>query len=338
MGNTANCRSVEKENEESELLTENDSFLFSKRTKRNNKIKLSLFSLLRDKMLKSNIIINSTTKEYLHDLIEHNPKANSIIELYTSQIKSLYNSSSHENYLPPLQFKNTIDNSVEYYEGEYNNNGEFNGIGIHLFDQNCIYIGQFQNDQYNGKGLLISNEGNSLYGDFVKGECNGNGHLIIDGQLDYEGQFENNQKNGFGIEKYNDGSVYEGNFLHGEKNGQGKYTFPNGEYYEGNFKNDLYEGEGVYEWPQEGRRYQGQFHLGNIEGNGVSQYSDGSSYSGHYVGGVKQGEGSYTWNNGQTFIGNWLNNELHGKGILNAGDSKFEVIYRFGKIISSRPL
>ena len=336
MGNNANCRCVEKENEDSELLTENDSFLFSKRTKRNNKIKLSLFSLLRDKMLKSNIIINSTTKEYLHDLIEHNPKANSIIELYTSQIKSLYNSSTHENYLPPLQFKNTIDNSVEYYEGEYNNNGEFNGIGIHLFDQNCIYIGQFQNDQYNGKGLLISNEGNSLYGDFVKGECNGNGHLIIDGQLDYEGQFENNQKNGFGIEKYNDGSVYEGNFLHGEKSGQGKYTFPNGEYYEGNFKNDLYEGIGVYEWPQEGRRYQGQFHLGNIEGNGVSQYSDGSSYSGHYVGGVKQGEGVYTWSNGQKFEGSWLNNEIHGNGILTANGNKYEIIYRFGKIISSR--
>ena len=53
MGNNANCRCVEKENEDSELLTENDSFLFSKRTKRNNKIKLSLFSLLRDKMLKS---------------------------------------------------------------------------------------------------------------------------------------------------------------------------------------------------------------------------------------------------------------------------------------------
>ena len=73
-----------------------------------------------------------------------------------------------------------------------------------------------------------------------------------------------------------------------------------------------------------------------MEGNGVSQYSDGSVYQGHYVGGVKQGEGSYTWNNGQKFVGNWLNNVLHGNGILMANGNKYEIIYRFGKIISSR--
>ena len=336
MGNNANCNCVENVNDDSELSTENDSFIFVKRTKKNKRINLSLFSLLKDKMLKSNITINSITKEYLHNLIDQNPKASSIIESYSSQLRGVYNSSLHENYLPPLQFINRNDNTIEYYEGEYNKNGEFDGVGIHLFDRNCIYIGQFKNDQYNGKGLLISNEGNSLYGDFIQGECNGNGHLIIDGQLDYEGQFENNQKKGFGVEKYIDGSIYEGNFLNGEKNGQGKYTFPNGEYYEGNFQNDLYEGNGVYEWPEEGRRYQGQFHLGNMEGNGVSQYSDGSVYQGHYVGGVKQGEGSYTWNNGQKFVGNWLNNVLHGNGILMANGNKYEIIYRFGKIISSR--
>ena len=336
MGNNANCACIENNREDLDLITEKDAFIFSKRSRRNNKINLPLFSLLKDKMLRSNITINSITKEYLNDLIDQNPKASSIIDSYTAQIRNLYDASSHENYLPPLQFINRNDNSIEYYEGEYNNNGEFNGMGIHLFDKHCIYIGQFKNDQYNGKGLLISNEGNSLFGDFVNGECTGNGHLIIDGQLDYEGAINNNQKNGFGTEKYIDGSVYEGNFVNGEKCGQGKYTFPNGEYYEGNFKNDLYEGDGVYEWPAEGRRYQGQFHLGNIEGNGVSQYSDGSVYKGKYVGGVKQGEGSYTWTNGQKFVGNWLNNELHGNGILIAGGNKYEVIYRFGKIISSR--
>ena len=339
MGNNANCRCNNNVNDDDlDLLTDNDPFIFTKRTKRNNKINLPLFSLLKDKMLKSNISINSITKEYLHDLIDQNQKASSIIESYKSQIITLYNSSSHENYLPPLQFINKLDNSIEYYEGEYNNKGEFNGVGIHLFDRNCIYIGQFQNDQYNGKGLLISSEGNSLFGDFVQGECTGNGHLIIDGQLDYEGQFENNQKKGFGVEKYIDGSVYEGNFINGEKCGQGKYTFPNGEYYEGNFQNDLYEGDGVYEWPQEGRKYQGQFHLGNMEGNGVSNYNDGSIYKGHYVKGVKQGEGCYIWNNGQTFEGNWLNNVLHGNGILTANGNRYEIIFRFGKIISSRNL
>ena len=337
MGNNTNCQCANNVNDY-ELSTDNEAFIFSKRTKRYKAINLPLFNLLKERMLKKDIIINSITKEYLTNLIDKNPKASSIIESYYSQLLSLYNSTSHQNYLPPLQLINKKDNSIEYYEGEYNDNGEFNGIGIHLFDNNCLYIGQFQNEQYNGKGLLITNEGNSLFGDFVQGECTGNGHLIIEGQLDYEGQFVNNQKHGTGVEKYIDGSIYEGDFVNGEKCGKGKYTFPNGEYYQGNFKNDLYEGEGTYEWPEEGRKYVGQFHLGNIEGLGISNFPDGSIYRGKYVGGVKQGEGCYTWNNGQQYEGNWLNNELHGNGILTAGGMKYEIIYRFGKIISSRNL
>ena len=73
-----------------------------------------------------------------------------------------------------------------------------------------------------------------------------------------------------------------------------------------------------------------------MEVNGVSQYKDGPVYKGKYVWGVKHVEGSYTWTNGHNFIGNWLNNEFHGNGILNANGNKYEVVYRFGKIISSR--
>ena len=338
MGNNVSCFNTEKDNEDLDLTPKNDIFSFMRNARKNKQINLQLFSLLKEKMSKLNITIKAITKEYINNLIEKNPQAHSIIESYSSEIKSLFNSSHHENYLPPLQLINNDDNTIEYYEGEYNSQGEFDGIGIHLFDKNCIYIGRFKKDQYNGKGLLISNEGNSLYGDFVQGECNGDGHLIILGQSDYQGKFINNQKNGYGVEKYIDNSIYEGNFLNGDKSGKGKYTFPNGEYYEGNFKNDLYEGEGIYEWPEEGRKYQGQFHSGNIEGKGMTQYNDGSIYKGNYVGGLKQGEGSFTWNNGQTFVGNWLNNELHGKGILTANGNRFEIVYRFGKIISSRTI
>ena len=92
--------------------------------------------------------------------------------------------------------------------------------------------------------------------------------------------------------------------------------------------------EGFGKYISRNRIKYGVWENGNIEGNGVSQYSDGSVYKGKYVGGVKQGEGSYTWTNGQKFVGNWLNNELHGNGILIAGGNKYEVIYRFGKIFN----
>ena len=337
MGNNVNCLSTEKE-EDLDLTPQKDIFSFMRKPIKNKSMNLSLFSLLKEKMKKLNITIKTITREYINNLIEKNPHANSILESYTPDLKTLFNSTKHFNYLPPLQFINNNDNTIEYYEGEYNSQGEFNGIGLHLFDKNCIYIGQFEKDQYNGKGLLISNEGNSLFGDFIQGECTGNGRLIILGQSDYQGEFNNNQKNGYGVEKYIDNSIYEGNFLNGDKSGKGKYTFPNGEYYEGNFKDDLYEGQGIYEWPEEGRKYQGQFHFGNIEGKGTTQYNDGSVYKGNYIGGIKQGEGTFIWNNGQTFEGNWLNNELHGKGILTVDGNKFEVVYRFGKIISSRSI
>ena len=336
MGNNVNCLNIEKDNNDLDLMPSNDSFSFMRANTKNKTIDLSLFFLIKEKMNKLNIEIKTITKEYMNNLIEKNPQAHSIIESYTSELQPLFNSSQNSNCIPPLQLINKSDNSIEYYEGGYDSSGEFEGVGIHLFDKNCIYIGQFSKNQYNGKGLLISNEGNSLFGDFVKGECTGNGHLIVLGQYDYQGQLNCGVKNGHGVEKYIDNSIYEGNFENGAKNGQGKYTFSNGEYYEGNFKDDLYEGDGIYEWPEEGRKYQGQFHLGNIEGNGTTQYGDGSVYKGHYIKGIKEGEGTFTWNNGHIFEGNLLNNELHGKGILTINGNKFEVVCRFGKIISSR--
>ena len=97
MGSNVNCGCIEK-HEDLDLITENDAFILSKRSRRNNKINLSLFSLLKDKIPHSNITINSITKEYLNDLIKQNPKDSSIIESFAKQLRTLYNSSSHEKY------------------------------------------------------------------------------------------------------------------------------------------------------------------------------------------------------------------------------------------------
>ena len=56
MGNNVNCECIEKNHEDPELLTDNEAFIFSKRSKRNNRINLTLFSFLKDKMLHSNIL------------------------------------------------------------------------------------------------------------------------------------------------------------------------------------------------------------------------------------------------------------------------------------------
>ena len=293
-----------------------------------------IFSRISDKVSKNNLKINTITKEYFEDLINQNPILKNTLNSFSQKIEELNKNKEHGIYLDPIRLINENTGQEEYYNGEFNDKGEFYGIGKHIFDKNYIYIGEFKNNLYNGTGLMINNEG-SLFGDWVNGDCTGKANLIIENQLNYEGDFLNNLKNGIGIEKYPDGSYYEGNFKNGEKNGYGKYFFSNGEFYEGNFENDLYNGEGIYEWPSEGRKYKGMFKNGNMEGYGENKYIDGSMFNGKYLNGMKNGEGTYIWNDGKKFVGQWVNNVLHGVGYFYNRNEKFEVVFKLGKVISS---
>ena len=89
MGNNVNCLNPEKEEEDLDLTPKNDIFSFMRKPIKNNPVDLPLFSLLKEKMRKLNITIRTITKEYINNLIEKNPHANSIIESYTSDLKAL---------------------------------------------------------------------------------------------------------------------------------------------------------------------------------------------------------------------------------------------------------
>ena len=84
MGNNVNCLNTEKDTEDLDLTPQNDIFSFMRKPIKNQRINLSLFSLLKEKMNKLNISIKTITKEYINNLIEKNPHANSIIESYSS--------------------------------------------------------------------------------------------------------------------------------------------------------------------------------------------------------------------------------------------------------------
>ena len=230
-----------------------------------------------------------------------------------------------------------IEDNGEYdlFKGFINKNNYFSGLGCYITD-NYLYNGYFQNNEYNGKGVMINKDGSSLYGDWVNGVCNGKGILKINNQYEYEGDFVENKKQGYGIEKYPDGSRYEGEFHDNKKNGKGKYLISKGETYEGEFKDDLFDGEGIYKWPLESREYKGQFKNGNMNGKGINKFKDGSVYEGYYKNGLKHGSGKYTWPNGKVFYGSWLNNKLHGNGYYLLGNEKYNITFRFGKIISTK--
>lgn len=227
------------------------------------------------------------------------------------------------------------DGNFELFKGSVNKNFDLTGKGYQITND-YLYYGNFQNNKFNGKGLMINENGSSLFGDWINGACTGKGKLIINDKLEYEGDFVNNIRQGYGIEKYPDGSIYEGEFQDGKKNGKGKCKISKGETYEGEFKDDLFNGEGIYKWSLEQREYIGHFKNGNMDGKGINKFKDGSVYEGNYKNGLKNGYGKYSWPNGKVFYGSWLNNKLHGNGYYEIDNVKYNITFRFGKIISTQ--
>ena len=292
------------------------------------------------------------SKEEFDKILSTFPNANELISVFeektrqeTQQKEDLITPesnpesrrSSHQgtnliDIIEPIKFSGDDEQYTIY---NFNIDKDYNFIGKgYQVTNNFIYYGYIDNNLSNGKGILINKNGNSLYGDWENGQCTGKGTLIIKNLLEYEGDFVKNKKEGYGIEKYSDGSTYEGNFKDDKKNGKGKCLLKNGEIYEGEFNNDLYDGEGTYKWPSESREYKGHFNRGIIDGKGINKFSDGSIYEGFYKKGIKHGFGKYTWPNGKICKGNWVNNKLHGNAIFEEGDKIYNIIFRFGKIIS----
>jgi uncharacterized protein (TIGR02145 family) len=121
----------------------------------------------------------------------------------------------------------------EIYEGDFLNglrsgNGTFTyNILENMTDPNgnvvedkfSIYIGQWANDVYNGKGKLNEYDGSEYEGDFVNGKKQGSG------------------------KSFNSGETYTGQWANDLYNGQGKLTLPNKTIQEGEFVAGVYQKE-----------------------------------------------------------------------------------------------
>ena len=293
--------------------------------------------------------ISTSTQEDFNQAIEAFPNAKELLEKYESKITaeqdslmsstnfSLHPSPKEREFIKlPCAYKFIgNEDTKDYYQGYIDKNYNITGRGTYITN-NYIYSGYFNNYIFKGKGLMIYKDGSNLFGDWVNGKCTGKGVLKMVDKIEYEGDFVENKMEGHGIEKYPDGSIFEGEFKNNKKNGKGKCTLEHGETYEGDFKNDLFDGEGTYKWPEESRVYTGQFKMGNIEGKGISKYKDGSTYEGNYKNGQKNGTGKYSWPDGKVYYGKWLNNKLHGNGLYDKGNEKYNMTFRFGKNISIR--
>ena len=281
------------------------------------------------------ILIEEMTEADFNSELSKHQKSESILNENNEELEKIKNDENELYIMPPLKFSNS-KGTTEYYSGTFNKEGNFNGKGTLISKDGNIYKGTFKNGIFEGKGIFIQKNGNYYFGDWKNGKCEGEGKLIINDLIEYNGEFKNNKKNGNGIEKYKDGSFYNGDFINNEKDGFGKFNYSDGSFYNGQFKNSLFNGEGEFNW-NDGRNYKGSFKNGIMEGKGEYTWIDGSVYNGTYINNCKNGFGVITWPNGKKFYGNFVNNEPHGDGaFICDNNEKYNIKYRFGKIISVR--
>ena len=210
--------------------------------------------------------------------------------------KGLYQFQNKESYLGDI----VLDN--------------FHGKGIYEYCD-CYYIGQFNNNLREGKGIIYYPNGNIVYeGDFVNDQFHGNGIFCwVEGEY-YIGQFQNGKNNGKGILYYKDGKIkYEGDFVNDKFEGQGTYYYENGYIYEGKFKEGLKDGEGTLYTLHNGDKkivYEGNFEKGTFNGKGKYIYENGNYYIGEFKNGVCHGKGvEFDKNGNKLSEGVWENDE-----------------------------
>lgn len=79
-------------------------------------------------------------------------------------------------------------------------------FGTYAYGNGTKYIGEFRNDQRNGKGIFAYPDGAKYEGEFVDNEKKGQGTFTWPNGAKYEGAFDKGTANGRGAEYDPDGS------------------------------------------------------------------------------------------------------------------------------------
>ena len=204
------------------------------------------------------------------------------------------------------------------YVGEFQNN-KFNGQGTATHGVNGTkYVGEFKDGTLHGQGTLTFPNGAKYVGEFKNGQANGQGtHTFANGDI-YVGAFKDSAFNGHGTLTFLDGSKIVGEFKNGQANGQGTHTFANGETYVGAFKDSAFNGTGTLTFLDDSK-FVGEF-KGGERWQGTQTFADGRTYVGQYNNGKRNGQGTLTFADGRKYVGVFKDGIYHGRGTLYAAD------------------
>lgn len=186
-----------------------------------------------------------------------------------------------------------------------------NGRGLCVFSEAGggspydYYEGEIRNGQPNGRGIFVYNNDDRYEGQVTNGQPNGRGMFLFANNDRYEGSIRNGQPNGTGTFTFATGDRYVGNVRNGVPHGQGTFTFANGQRYTGGFYLGQVKGSGTLIHAN-GVRCQATFYNSRFTGKGTCTYPSGfpyRSYTGELRDGQPEGRGVLTFVNGQIYTG-----------------------------------
>jgi len=129
-------------------------------------------------------------------------------------------------------------NTLEFeYTGGFKA-GKKDGDGTINYKNGNTYTGQWQTDQFHGKGVFINKAtGEKFDGEYYLGNYHKGTFLYKSGDT-YNGEWKNNQPHGEGTYTWKtSGDKHEGEFVDGKPEGRGKFTKKDGSVFLGVFKN-----------------------------------------------------------------------------------------------------
>mmetsp|Transcript_122678 Transcript_122678/g.392785 ORF Transcript_122678/g.392785 Transcript_122678/m.392785 type:complete len:366 (-) Transcript_122678:343-1440(-) len=221
------------------------------------------------------------------------------------------------------------------YTGTLQNNSVFK-YGVFQWPDGRRYIGQFQDEMMHGEGMLCWSD------DY--GVCR------------YKGSFEHNVFQGHGVLEWSTKARYVGEFFNGLYHGEGTFEWPDKAHvYRGQWQFGEKSGKGTLTTSC-GSIYSGDFHAGHLEGRGTITFITNDQYVGEFKDSAFTGLGCYTWSsgttlmgvfennfcsklgkkaypNGQVYVGELLEDEEHGRGVLaDQSGNRIVGIWNRGKL------
>jgi hypothetical protein len=235
------------------------------------------------------------------------------------------NGSSFEGIFNKSHFsKGTLKFSdARVYTGEFLNQN-FEGKGEMLSLTKEVHKGMWAEGKLNGDCKIIYSDGTRISGVFLNGVIGSSGTLK-NSQFKYSGQFNGTVPNGQGKFWYKSGISYEGGVKNARLDGFGLMTFPNGDVYEGDFCDSEQIGAAKITY-SDGRVYEGEVFAGKPQGKGVLTFKVGKilKYDGEFQSGEMQGKGRAWFLGQKEFSGDWKDGKVEGLGEIRTPEFLYQ--------------